>query len=332
MRAFRNFITKALLVLSGLLISLLMLEMFLKLIHYNYTPLRIEVINKWSEWRYYFTLEDKQFGFKDKQFVYDPFLVWRPKKGGLFSNEQGYRGKEIPVAKESGSVQLFAIGDSNTLGGPGKDAPNWPMYLEQLLRKDSDRFIVINAGVWGYSSFQGVRRFREALLFQPDMVLISFGANDFLRVTMSDLDFANKKIRKMNIDHILMKAKIGQVLLAIFDKLPLTKKDVLIPRVSVQEYKDNLNEIVRLSKERSIKVVLLTRPFTGPSPSWWTTFAPTYNSAVMQVAQNHDIPVIDIYSYFEGQNEYFIDQSHFSESGHRVMARIIYEHIKPLLY
>jgi lysophospholipase L1-like esterase len=52
----------------------------------------------------------------------------------------------------------------------------------------------------------------------------------------------------------------------------------------------------------------------------------------MQVAQNHDIPVIDIYSYFEGQNEYFIDQSHFSESGHRVMARIIYEHIKPLLY
>ena len=111
MRALRDFLAKGSLVVSGMVISLLVVEVFLRSIHYNYSPLRIEVINKSSEWRYY-------HAFEDKQFVYDPFLIWRPRKGGLpplaaTFNEQGYRGKEIPVVKKPRSFRIFAVGDSN---------------------------------------------------------------------------------------------------------------------------------------------------------------------------------------------------------------------------
>ena len=40
------------------------------------------------------------------------------------------------------------------------------------------RFRVANAGVYGYSSFQGLRRFHELLRYHPDVVTWSFGAND----------------------------------------------------------------------------------------------------------------------------------------------------------
>src|SRR5262245_7877666 len=121
--------------------SLLVLEAGLRVGGYEYTPLRIEVVKKWSEWRYY-------HAFEDKHFVYDPVLIWRPRKGGEFFNEQGYRGRVISPVKELETTRIFAIGDSNTLGWPGHDAPNWPMYLEQILNSNGHPSVVVNAGVY----------------------------------------------------------------------------------------------------------------------------------------------------------------------------------------
>jgi len=93
-------------------------------------------------------------------------------------NSQGFRGKELG-GKQHGEFRIFTIGDSNTLGwGGSEDAPNWPVHLEDLLQESNNRFTVINAGVWGYTSFQGMRRFKEVLGYDPDMVIISFGSND----------------------------------------------------------------------------------------------------------------------------------------------------------
>ena len=320
-----NRIGKVCLVLVAVLVSVSMCEAFLRWIDYNYSPLRITTIKKYSEWRYFHS-------FEDRHFIYDPYLLWRPRKAAPF-NSQGYRGSEITASKTPASIRIFAIGDSNTLGWYGEKDANWPMYLQEILREQDDRFTVVNAGVSGYSSFQGLRRLKEALPFQPDMVLISFGANDAMRVTVSDAEFASRKIRSLKLDRMLLKLRTGQLLLSFSDKGFSREKQGLVPRVSLQEYRENLNEIIKLSQERNIKVVLLTRPFRGESPNewWWTNFASAYNSAVMQVAESKQVPVIDIYAYFKGKEEYFIDESHFTEEGYRVMARIIFENVGRLL-
>ena len=302
-------------------LSVLVFEVLLRLIDYNYTPLKIQLIKSYSEWRYY-------HAFEDKHFVYDPYLIWRPKKGSFVFNSQGYRGKEISTEKKPGEFRIFAIGDSNTLGWYGDNGPNWPTYLQELLVKKKGT-TVVNAGVYGYSSFQGLRRFKEALSFQPDMVLISFGCNDAMRVTESDADFDSRKIRKLRPDVFLLKFRVGQLLLAFLDKALPSRKARLIPRVDLEEYKNNLTEIIRLSKERRITTVLLTRPFIGPSPNewWWKNFAPAYNAATREIAKENGIPMVDVYSYFANKKRYFVDESHFNEEGHRLAARIIYERI-----
>ena len=309
-------IRKTGLVLFGILVALLIGEGFLRWRNYTYSPLRIKTIESSHEWRFY-------HAFEDKDFVYDPYLIWRPRKGVPPFNSQGYKGNELTATKTSGSFRIFAIGDSNTLGGLGENDPAWPKYLHETLRKQSNRFEVINAGVWGYSSLQGLRRFQEALTFQPDMVLISFGWNDQLHVTISDADFAAGKIRTLKLDRALLRFKVGQLVLALSDWISYRGKQELVPRVSLVEYETNLKKIIELAEERNIKVVFLTRPSKDSSSP--------YNVAMLHVAESNAVPVIDVYSLYQGKHEYFQDKNHFNEQGHRLMAKILYEHIKPML-
>jgi lysophospholipase L1-like esterase len=150
-----------------------------------------------------------------------------------------------------------------------------------------------------------------------------------MRVTVSDARFLNRT----RWDTILCKVKVGQLLLECADKLFTKRMGNLVPRVDVSEYKNNLEEIIRIATDKKIKVVLLTRPFTGPSPNelWWKNYAPEYNAATREVGKLNNVRVIDIWSEFEGKDQYFSDEAHFTKEGHERAAHIIYEGIRPLL-
>ena len=303
-------------ILFGILIGVGLSESVLIWIDYRYTPLRIKTIESRNEWRFY-------HAFEDKDFVYDPDLIWSPRKGIPPFNSHGYRAREITPAKRPGLIRIFTLGDSNTLGGLGENDPSWPKYLEDLLRRENNEIQVINAGVYGYSSFQGLRRFHQALKFQPDLVLISFGWNDGLQVTSPDSEFATRRIRTLQLDTILLRLRLGQLVLAALDSYFFPKKEELVPRVSLVDYEANLTKITQLAKRMNIKVVLLTRPTKEEQPS-------AYDLTTIGVANNIGVPFIDIYQLFRERHEYFHDTSHFNEEGHRVMANIIYERIRPL--
>jgi lysophospholipase L1-like esterase len=317
---------KLALAMFSVALSVGLVEATLRLTGYDYTPLSIRLEEKtkkeYSEWRDY-------HAFQDEHFTYDPYLIWVPRKDAPGFNSQGYRGKELTAEKKPGSYRIFAIGDSNTLGWVGDDSPNWPKYLEGLLTKEDGRFTVTNAGVYGYTSFQGLRVFKRALRHEPDMVLISFGCNDGMRVTIPDANF----LGRTRWDSTLCKARVGQLVLECADKLFTRGKAALVPRVDVPEYKKNLEEIVRIAKDKHIEVVLLTRPFTGPSQNelWWKNFAPEYNAAAKEVGKGNNVLVIDISSQFEGKDQYFSDEAHFTKEGHERAAHIIYDGIRPLL-
>jgi len=317
---------KIALLIVALFVAGLFSEMVLRIMGYNYSPMRIEA-KKNNDWR-------AVHAFIDEHFTYDPYLIWAPRKNYSVFNSQGFRGEELGPKKE-GEFRIFAIGDSNTLGWQGKeDAPNWPMYLGNLLKESNSHIKVINAGVWGYSSFQGLRRFKDLLRYQPDMVLISFGANDAHLVRFSDAEYANRKV-KLAFYNIFSKSKLGTMIIAFIDKFTLLQKDnkkgLLVHRVSLEEYKNNLNEIIRISKEKNIKTILLTRPYTGKPPDelYWLNFAQKYNSAVIEIAEKTGTPVIDVYSYFSDKPHHFIDDCHFSRLGHKIAAALIAEKILP---
>src|SRR5262245_66247229 len=117
----RRLLAKVGLELLATAVALLLVEGALSVIGYTYTPLSIQVIKNYSEWRYY-------HAFEDKHFTYDPYLIWRPRPDAPGLNSQGYRGREIGREKAPGEYRIFAIGDSNTLGWIGKDHPRWPAF------------------------------------------------------------------------------------------------------------------------------------------------------------------------------------------------------------
>ena len=278
-----------------------------------------------NDWRSY-------HAFSDGNFVYDPDLLWRPKPGCPAFEANGFiRADPLPRKKAANEYRIFAIGDSNTAGWyddsiGGFRGHGWPRDLEELVAASHPRSTVINAGVWGYSSFQGLGRFKEILAFEPDMVLISFGANDAHLLGFSDRDFTPAVFRSP-----VMKFRLGELAAAAWHQVRSPggrSPGSLVPRVSVEQYRANLGEIIRICRERGIRCVLLTRPFIGDTPekTHWRYAAPNYVTATIEVGESTATPVVDIYSSFEGKAGYFRDECHFTEAGHRLAAKA---HLRP---
>lgn len=263
-------------------------------------------------------------------FEYDPELIWRPRRGHSVFDERGLRG-EVREPKAADEFRILALGDSNTLGWIAPNGANWPGYLAELFVAGQVR--VVNAGVWGYSSFQGRRRLQRLTSLEPDLVLISFGANDGISRSFSDEQYAARVQRLFFVNRL----RIGQVALRFLDsRFPLEAgrpDGPPRPRVDLAEYRDNLRAMIRRSRDNGARPVLLTRPFTGPlaSAASWKHVAPEYNAATLQIARSETTEAIDLYAAFEDRGNLFSDESHFTELGHRVAAELVYERLRPMV-
>ncbi len=98
-------------------------------------------------------------------------------------NQFGYRGAEIELPKPTGTFRIIEMGGSTTYGTTNPGDETAPYYLQKALRDDYgyDNVEVINAGVYGYTSWQTLLdltlRVNE---LQPDLVIIYEAGNDVL--------------------------------------------------------------------------------------------------------------------------------------------------------
>lgn len=98
------------------------------------------------------------------------------------TNGAGYNTPDVPIDKPAGTLRIVAMGDSSTFGWGVESEETYPRRLEALLRArhPGRRIEVINLGVCGYSSFQGLILLRqEGLRYGPDVVTLSYGSNDY---------------------------------------------------------------------------------------------------------------------------------------------------------
>src|SRR5215470_7272233 len=89
-------------------------------------------------------------------------MEFRPNCSGVLSetplrtNSLGLRGPEVPA---DGARRILAVGDSCTWGWQVEEQESYPAVLQQLLdeRYGPGAYHVINGGVPGYTSYQGLR-------------------------------------------------------------------------------------------------------------------------------------------------------------------------------
>jgi acyl-CoA thioesterase I len=90
-------------------------------------------------------------------------------------------GEESPGAAPPSGSQILAFGDSLTAGLGLPPAAAFPAQLESRLRSQGIAVAVINGGVSGETTAEGLPRLDRALADRPGFVLLELGANDALR-------------------------------------------------------------------------------------------------------------------------------------------------------
>jgi acyl-CoA thioesterase I len=91
--------------------------------------------------------------------------------------------KESPNSSETEvrERRIVAFGDSLTYGYNLPIDDSYPSKLQKKLDQEGYFYKVINLGVNGETTEQGLARLQSVLSYEPDIVLLEFGANDYLK-------------------------------------------------------------------------------------------------------------------------------------------------------
>jgi acyl-CoA thioesterase-1 len=80
-----------------------------------------------------------------------------------------------------GRPVIIAFGDSLTAGYGADPGASYPDYLQKDLDSMGYHYQVVNQGISGNTSKDGVDRLEDALRLKPVLVIVAFGGNDGLR-------------------------------------------------------------------------------------------------------------------------------------------------------
>ncbi len=108
--------------------------------------------------------------------IYEPFYVPDPARPGwLRPARDGTTAVPIEAKKPAGTLRVFIIGGSTAGGYQGDGDLSWGL-AHALPRR---RVEVVNCGMSGYDSFREQLVLEDVARYQPDIVLLLTGHNDF---------------------------------------------------------------------------------------------------------------------------------------------------------
>ena len=311
----------------------------------------------------------------------DPTCFWRLKPnviapvergnwwGGVMSNSQRMRCREVSVEEAMTRTRVLCFGDSTTFAFGVDFADVWSNQLQTMLDagqvsslpeldgqvENLPHVEVLNAGIPGHTSYQGRQRLTADLVkWRPQLTVITFGNNDgwrwdgladkehALASTQPDSAWMNhsralswlRSYRQQAVQQQAVRDEsrwAEQATLNYFDpNLSWT------PRVSLEDFADNLRAMIAMCHEHNSEVVLIVWPDQRQllnQPTWRLP----YQDATRQVAEETGVACVDLVPPFElaggwGADRFLPrDVIHVDRAGNRLVAKAIAPHVRRLL-
>jgi lysophospholipase L1-like esterase len=320
---------------------------------------------------------DRGRGEGEPDFTADPSLFWRirPNNPRLLTNARGFRGADFAEVKPAGTVRIISLGCSCTFGI--SSACSYPEALAEFLGRNEaaplshrqvgppldvdpearplapdlpgKRFEVINAGVPGYSSLQGLRLLESEMAgYRPDIVTVFFGWNDhWLARSFPDREQkAPSRGAQFLLDHA-SRSRLFQALVklsASVRRLARGRRASETYRVSPVDYRGNLERMIDDAERGGFRIVLVTAPAAYqqaadvpdylvqdrfiPDKTTLLTLHREYNEIVRQVARRRGVPLADCAATFDASPRrkglFGEDGIHPNEIGHWLIARDLF--------
>jgi lysophospholipase L1-like esterase len=210
-------------------------------------------------------------------------------------------------------LKIVAFGDSMTQAmqvAPGK---RWPAMLERRLGKAlaPRKVTVINAGVGGNTSREGLRRIeKDVLAHRPGWILVEFGGND---ATIEPARHVPIKEFNKNLQKICEKASAIKARVALINFPPVV--DAWHGWITKEETRKQFNSAGGLD----------------------AAIHP-YRRAVESCAREHQCLFIDWYHHIrtamerDGYGVYILkDGVHFTKKGNRLAFEIVFQSLRIML-
>jgi lysophospholipase L1-like esterase len=293
-----------------------------------------------------------------------PYLKLRPNSHGYFGqclitiNSQGFRGREIPADKGD-AYRIVALGESTTFGMTieAGDRP-WPELLEEMVHqrlKTRRQVEVINAGVFGYTLWDNLRRFsRQILPLKPDMIISYHGANGFHMIDrnllrplgVSPPDFEARPIRlAADFEH--------RIKLMLFRRRELKAPlhSPYLDKPLETRYAEAYRQLIKCAATNNARLVLAEYSMAvnqssepavidfyqggnhfGDSVRGRIKANGVHSEIVQQLARQHpEVGLIDTHPRLDGEHQKFMDLVHFTQEGRKQLAENIFAGIKETL-
>ena len=285
-------------------------------------------------------------------------------------SSDGFRTHEL-APKADGVFRVLALGDSCTFGQihrgdlSGAVRNPYPLALEKLLaeRVGAGRFEVINAGVPGYNSYQGLVLLRGKLRdLAPDLITVRFGWNDLF---LSDAPRGRNPYRESDSSFVvaLEDLALRTALYPFLRRLGMewgarrgrdpgalhrafVSQTTWTPTIPLSDFAHNLRRIVEVGRERGAEVWLLTSPHDAEASESTRNFVAfhnrtdfdvlmreqaRYNEVVRAVGRELGAPVIDMDAIYRASRELPLfgasDAVHPSQYGHQLEASALFREL-----
>ena len=275
---------------------------------------------------------------------------------GTVSNSLGFRSPEFTLEKPGGTTRIVCFGDSSTFGIGATMEDTWPFQLEQQLNHtfqiatssltDSKRarshFQVINAGVPGYTSHQGLQHMRQEIdRLQPDIVFASYANNDFWTWdNQTDAQHANR-LQRWSLRKTLLHSHTVQLLdeairptrqPASHDWAASATNSYFIPnkewtqRVPLDSFRANIESMAELCAARDVSLILVLWPDQPLADGRWSIRL-DYHDMLRRIAADRNLEIADVTSAFQQNRPWSVqsyvpnDIVHVNGYGNRLAAQ-----------
>lgn len=290
-------------------------------------------------------------------------------------NALGFRGPEKPVDWEAATT-VIAIGGSTTECFYLSDGKDWPAQLHSRLQPTLPNLWINNAGLDGHSTFgHQVLLDDYVVKLKPDIVLFMMGVNDIGLETMRSYDSEmlrkDKGFKHWLVSHSSILSTVANIRRAAAAKkmglshqfVPLSAlKPLEISRDSIHRavkaqaqgraaFGQRVDGLLETCKRSGIQPILITQallwgdtldPVTGRSlgqvelheggngSQRWAVLE-SYNDVLRERAQTRQIPLFDLARLMPKSTAYFYDAYHFTNAGAAKVAELLAPELEKFL-
>jgi len=252
---------------------------------------------------------------KRQIYVRDRYLLWRMKPGlegefvspvvvpegrrrpkfEVITNSRGFQGQEFEERKPEGVLRIVCMGNSSTFGWGVPPDSSYPRLLEKILEESSGGDVeVINAGVPGYSSLQGLVLFeREISTLEPDIVTVSYGANDGHMTSSTDYELMSEMEGPIGaVQEAFSRFHIYKLLRYAVVTFEAGERDrhgpeKAVRRVSPRESEENLKDLIGEIREAGAYAVLIELLPSQETGGW-----KPYEKILRKLSLAEEVPLV----------------------------------------